>query len=114
MSVVALRALSSSSGTGPWGQGKLMHARATGQVCHWGCDRKSRPQPFCVSTGGTVQQCQVAVRLSTARSTAGTSLAPLLLAKKMGEPRALYCYWEYRNVSTQWLVSPPSPAWSWG
>lgn len=80
---------------GPWGQGELVHVRATGQACHQECDRKSWPQPFCVSVGGTVQQCQVAVWLSMAWRTAGTSLAALLLAKKMGEPRALYCYWEY-------------------
>lgn len=76
---------------GPWCKGELVHARDAVQACHCRCDHTSRPQPFCVSAGGTVQQCQVPARLSMSRSIAGTSLASLLLAKKMREPRALSC-----------------------
>lgn len=76
---------------GPWCKGELVHARDAVQACHCRCDRTSRPQIFCVSAGGTVQQCQVPMRLSMSWSTAGTSLGSFLLAKNTRELRALFC-----------------------
>lgn len=100
-SVVALRALSS-----PVGTVSLVPGRACAlQGCWASVPPRIRVPPRVTShlghspfAGSVMQQCHVAVWLGTAQSTAGT-LTLLLLARKMREPRALYCYWEYRNGS---------------